>query len=162
MVVHKPSGLEDKLKLAIEQAKKATLNVGWNENAAYPDGTKVAYVAGIQEFGAPAASIPPRPFMRPTIEKKSEEWKTTMAKFTKQVIIGKNSMNASLESMGLIIAGDIRNSISEGSFAPLSPKTIQARKNRLANKGQGAKSSIEKPLVDTGIMLGSLTSEVIE
>ena len=51
---------------AIEDLKKIdeVAQVGWFENAKYPNGTLVAYVALIQENGASDGKtiIPPRPF----------------------------------------------------------------------------------------------------
>ena len=47
------SGSKALEKLA-DQIKKSKLEVGFFESAKYPDGTPVAYVAAIQEFGNPA------------------------------------------------------------------------------------------------------------
>jgi hypothetical protein len=48
------------------------LQVGFMENAdPYPDGTPVALVAAVQEFGSPSNGIPPRPFMRPAVAERS-------------------------------------------------------------------------------------------
>ena len=38
-----------------------SVQVGFLAGATYPDGKPVAMIAAIQEFGAPAAGIPPRP-----------------------------------------------------------------------------------------------------
>ena len=50
------------------------LRVGFLEDAAYPDGKSVAYLAAIQEFGAPRARIPSRPFFRNMVAAKKAEW----------------------------------------------------------------------------------------
>ena len=51
--------------------KAAKVRIGFLENATYPDGKPVAMIAAIQEFGAPARNIPPRPFFRQMIAAKS-------------------------------------------------------------------------------------------
>lgn len=54
--------------------------IGWFPSAQYEDGTSVAYVAAIQEFGAPEVKIPPRPFMQPSIQTHMPEWRAYMLK----------------------------------------------------------------------------------
>ena len=61
-------------EMASKVAVPATLRVGFLENAKYPDGTPVAMVAAIQDYGAPGAGIPPRPFFRNMIADKQREW----------------------------------------------------------------------------------------
>ena len=76
--------LAAKLKeLAEMVAKPATLRVGFLENAKYPDGTPVAMIAAIQDYGSPNAGIPPRPFFRNMIAAKSPEWPAAIAQLLK-------------------------------------------------------------------------------
>ncbi len=51
-----------RLQKALSAADKSDLQVGWFESAKYDDGTPVAGVAAIQEFGSAKNRIPPRPF----------------------------------------------------------------------------------------------------
>ena len=53
--------------LKAEKARIKRVRVGFFSTAKYDDGTSVANVAGIQEFGAPAVGIPERPFFRQSI-----------------------------------------------------------------------------------------------
>lgn len=117
---------------------------GWLETARYEDGTPVAYISSIQEFGH-APHIPPRPFMRPTVESQSPEW----AKIYGHVIKNASSGTAVLEVMGGKIAGDMRESISELTSPAIAESTIKARQS----KGNGS----TKPLVDTRVMINTLT-----
>ena len=64
------------LATAIRDIQSKKLRVGWFDTARYQDGTPVAYVAAIQEFGHGA--IPPRPFMRPTIAQQRQAWRDTL------------------------------------------------------------------------------------
>ena len=137
--------LEDYLnELARSLRSGAAVKVGFLENATYPDGTKVAMVAAIQDFGAPSVGIPPRPFFRNMVAAKKDEWPRAVAQLLKA-----NNYDArkTLEQAGAAIAGQLRQSIIDTNDPPLSPRTI-------ARKGS------RKPLVDTGVLLNSIDYEV--
>lgn len=127
-------------------ANRATLRVGFLENATYPDGKPVAMIGAIQEFGAPAAGIPPRPFFRNMIASKSDEWGPALAG-----ILQSNGydLRAAFDQAGFAIAGQLRQSIIDTNTPPLAQSTID-------RKGHA------KPLVDTGHMLNSIDHEVTE
>jgi hypothetical protein len=127
-------------------SRPATLRVGFLENARYPDGTPVAMIAAIQDFGAPSVGIPPRPFFRNMIKNKQGEWPKAVAGVLKA-----NNYDAvkTLEITGAAIAGQLRQSIIDTNSPPLAPSTIQRK-------------GFAKPLVDTGHMLNSVDYEVQE
>lgn len=127
-------------KIAEGASKPATLSVGFLENATYPDGTPVAMIAAIQEFGAPSRGIPPRPFFRDMIAAKSGEWPGAVAGLLKA-----NGYDAetTLEQAGAAIKGQLQQSIATFSGAPLAPATVE-------RKGS------DKQLVDTGHLLASV------
>ena len=54
------------------------LQVGFLENATYPDGTPVALVAATQNLGS--RTIPARPFFSSMIKEKQSEWGPALAK----------------------------------------------------------------------------------
>lgn len=138
--------LERKLEeLAKNVQNAAEVRVGFLDTATYPDGTPVAMVAAIQDFGAPSQGIPPRPFFRTMVSDKSPAWPNTMASLLKS-----NNYDArlTLGQMGAGIAGQLRQSIHDTNSPPLAASTIAA-------KGHA------KPLVDTGHMLQSVDFEVI-
>ena len=66
----------DKIKATLERIPEEfegmVAQVGFPSGINYEDGTSVAYVAAIQEFGAPAVNNPPRPFMQPTVKAKKD------------------------------------------------------------------------------------------
>jgi hypothetical protein len=131
-------------ELAAKVGRPATVQVGFLEGATYPNGTSVALVAAVQEFGAPSRGIPPRPFFRAMIAKESGHWGDDVGK-----ILAANGYDGpkALALMGEEISGELRQSIVETNSPPLAPATAKA-------KGS------DKPLVDTGHMLNSIDYEV--
>lgn len=136
--------LDDALRNIARRLSKGALQVGFMENARYPDGTQVAMVAAIQEYGAPRAGIPARPFFRNMISAKSGEWPEAIAK---QLIKTKYDVDLTLERVGIAIAGQLQQSIRDTNAPPLAPSTIRRK-------------GFAKPLIDTGLMLRSATYRV--
>lgn len=122
----------------------ATLRVGFLENSKYPDGTPTAMVAAIQDFGAPKVNIPPRPFFRNVVINGSLKWGAELANILKAV--GYDATRA-LGLMGEMIKGEIKDSINNGSYAPLKPATVRRK-------------GFDKPLIDTGHLINSVDAEV--
>ena len=133
-------------ELSKKVSKKATLNVGFLDGATYPDGTSVPVVAAIQEFGAPASGIPPRPFFRDMIAEERGHWGDDVG----AALVGADYDAAhALALMGEEIKGELRKSIADFSRVPLAEATVKAK-------------GFDKQLVDTGHMLNSVDSEVKE
>lgn len=122
------------LSKAMGDANNKSLQVGWFESAKYDDGTPVAGIAAQNEFGNPKISIPPRPFIRPTIDNQSEAWAGIAEQGAKALLNGKASINQVLNAIGLKASADIKNSIVNSSFVGLSPITIALRKIRNDDK----------------------------
>ena len=138
----------------------ATLNVGWDERAEYPENhVKVATVARVQEYGVVVPKgrgmivIPPRPFIRPAIHQNGDEWVTMVRRDIESTDL---SIDTILERLGIVIVGDIQLAIKAVFEPPLSPETIRRR----LKKGHENMQTATKPLIDTGRMLGSIRSEV--
>jgi hypothetical protein len=150
--------------------------VGWFPTAKYETGTPVAYVALIQEKGAPAVGIPPRPFIQPTIDEKKADWTALMAEGMREVVKGTMSPKDVLEGVGLQAAGDIRATLAAANVAPLSPVTVLLRKwkkeGRTINRTvvQEARAAIaagasiagipDTPLHDSGLMQATISNTV--
>lgn len=134
--------------------------VGFFPSAKYEDGTPVAYVAAIQEFGYPEGGIPPRSFMRTTMEAQQGEWKAVAKQGAKAVVAGNATGDQVLEAIGLKAAGDIRKTIATISTPALQESTVAARMRARADKK--TVGNLTKPLVDSGILLGSVTHAVEE
>jgi hypothetical protein len=118
----------------MSDANNKSLQVGWFESAKYDDGTPVAGIAAQNEFGNPKLSIPPRPFIRPTIDNQSEAWASVAEQGAKALLNGNASITQVLNAIGLKASADIKNSIVNGSFVELSPITIALRKIRNDDK----------------------------
>lgn len=144
----------EQMKVVLGQLEKKDLKVGFLETSHYPDGTPVAYVAAIQEFGH--GSIPPRPFMRPAQEANRDKWSKAFARMVQAAINGSMDLEQGLEQLGMVAAGDVRKAIKAVTAPPLSPVTIAMRQRRI----KGKKSASTKPLVDEGIMIQSVASVV--
>ncbi|MCJ2136650.1 hypothetical protein MKK69_21810, partial [Methylobacterium sp. J-026] len=130
--------LEARLKeMASDLRRASTVEVGWLDGATYPDGTPVALVALINEFGNAAHGQPPRPAIRNTIAVNATEWQ---AKFAVLLTANSYDTDKALALMGEIIKGDLQQAITEYSGPPLKPSTV-------ARKGS------DKQLVDQGIEL---------
>lgn len=139
-----------KLEQALRELSKAvsrpaTLRVGFLEGATYPDGTPVAMVAAIQNYGAPRAGIPPRPFFTNMVKDKSREWGPAMAR-----LLQANDMDvaATLRQTGHAIEGQLRQAIIDTSYPPNAPSTIR-------------KKGFDAPLRDTMHMVRSIDHEVV-
>lgn len=158
--VRKISGLSTTVKTACAQLNKLKGKVGWFGSNNYPnDGPPVAYVATIQEFGSPGQGIPPRPFMRTTAADKGNEWRDALLQGGTAALNGKIPAREVMEQATGAAAGDIRRTISQLTSPPLKASTVEAR---LRGKKQGkvVSTSVAKPLVETGLLLDTLTSAV--
>jgi len=168
----------DKLQAALASIAsnlkgRGTLRVGFLENAQYPDGTSVALVASLQEFGAPRAGIPPRPFFRTMITKESAGWPSLISSQLKKT---NYDMPLTLGRVGEVIKGQLQTSIRDLTDPPLSPVTLMVRQivgpngratladvleaRRRVKAGQSAQGVSTHPLIWTGTLLNSVGVEV--
>jgi phage gpG-like protein len=120
------------------------VRIGFLQGATYPDGTPVALIAAIHNWGAPRAGIPARPFFSSMVRDKSPEWPAAIAG-----LIRDNNYDARrvLQLTGEAIAGQLRQSVIDTNEPPLAPATI-------------ARKGFSKALVDTGHLLQSIDYEV--
>lgn len=151
--------------------------VGFYDNATYPSGEYVAYIASIQEYGS--GKIPPRLGMRSVIEdKKNTEWKSLAKSLATAMLSGKKSCAAAMEIMGSKAESDFKDHIESSPPPPLSELTLALRYQREQGKkitgtlvgktaarlNDGQKvglSSNTKALDDTHTMLDHLTHNVV-
>lgn len=123
-----------------------TLRMGFLEGSTYPDGMPVAMVAAAQNFGAPAAGIPARPFFSDFVASKSPNWGI---KFMRLLKVNDYDVTATLAQMGAGMEGQLRQSIVDTNSPPLKAATIRRK-------------GFDKPLIDGAIMINSISSEVVE
>lgn len=131
-------------QIATAVSVPATVRVGFLENARYPDGKPVAFIAAIHNYGAPRAGIPPRPFFSNMIANKQGEWPAAIAG-----LLRANDYDAAraLDIAGAAIAGQLRQSIIDTNAPPLAPSTIRRK-------------GFSKPLIETSHMINSIDHEV--
>lgn len=150
--------LERKLaEIAKKLSKRGVVRVGFLERSKYPDGTPVAMIAAIQDFGAPSVGIPPRPFFRNMVADKKGEWPAAIRGLLES---SDYDVAGTLRQTGEAIAGQLRQSIYDTNEPPLKPATIRARIRRSSGGPPRGATGIEKPLVDTGLMFQSVDYEV--
>lgn len=159
MRITRKAGKIEALRHTVKALDGSQSKVGWFPSAVYEGGQPVAGVAHVQEFGSPARGIPPRLGMRATATEKRQEWAKTAETISRAAAQGKIAPERVMEAVAMAAEGHVRETITKVTAPALKQATIDARKRRLANGGKGAKGSIAKPLVDTGILLNTLTSE---
>ena len=140
---------------AIRDIQAINLKVGFFQSAHYPDGTQVAEVAATQEFGDAAKHIPPRSFMRVTADERITPWKILFTAGFRSVANGIRTIPEVYNGVGLQVQGDIQRTISNIWSPPLAPATIAARIRKA--RGGYDTTSITKPLVDTSLMINSVS-----
>ena len=132
------------------QAMNAQVKVGYPANGATEnDGTPLALVAMVNNFGSPEHNIPERPFMTRAIQNHKEDFKAVNEKTLPQVLEGKMSVKKALSLLGTEAVKHIQAEIRNGDFVALKVATIK-------RKGSS------RPLFDTGQMLRGVTYEVDE
>lgn len=160
----------------MKSLEEYSAQAGWFESARYDDGVPVAQVAIYNEYGT--SRIPPRPFMRPTVESQKGEWARTTGKVVSQVLRGKMSAEQGMTLVAQKAAGDIRQTITQVFEPELSPVTVLLRQWRKEGKditgktvgdaaravaeGQRGEGVTTKPLVDTGHMLATCTGIAVK
>ena len=163
-------------KLSKKVSKASVVEVGFFEGKNYSNGTSIPMVAAIQEFGAPAKGIPPRPFFRNMIKKEEGHWGGDVA-----ALLQAHDYDAAkvLGFMGEEIEGELKQSIVDLTEPELSYVTLLLRE-RFGNNPQeitfadvtqargdiaaGVKPNVSgtqaKPLIWTGSLLNSTTYKV--
>jgi hypothetical protein len=161
--------------IASKISRGAYLKVGFLEGATYPDGTPVATVAAINNFGAPAAGVPARPFFTKMIAEKSKSWGEALVNRLKA---NDWDLVKSLEQMGVGVSGQLRQAIVDMNEPANSPVTNLLKQRFPLGKesgmtfddvlqawgdvAAGEDAPAGKPLVWSGSMLNAVDFEVTE
>ena len=106
-------------------------------------------VAAAHEFGAPAAGIPQRSFIRATVDLKRAEIEKVQADLAAQVAAGKIDGRTALARRGAFVQGVVQQRIAEGIGPALKPETVRRKKS-------------SKPLIDKGQLRSAITHKVGE
>ena len=143
----------DKLKRVLKTMEAATgkaheLSVGYQNGATFEDGTSVAMVAAIQNFGAPAAKIPARPFFTNMVKQESPAWGEMLGKILREK---QWDAETSLNQMGEEVSSKLRDSVRATNSPALSPVTVMLR---------GMRSNGGPDFVVTGSTVGEAARRV--
>ena len=141
-----------KKRLEVLRLRGAYVKAGVMGSKARNDGETLtnAQLASIHEFGL--GNAPARPFIRPPFLAHREEYLALLRKSYNEAIIrgDAKAFERVLALIGFKMAADIKNYVTQGAGVPppLAASTI-------ALKGSS------RPLVDTGQLVNSITSEVV-
>jgi len=137
-------------------------------------GTPLTMIAAVHEFGSGDGRIPERPFLRVAIEKSRMKYIRLNRINLVKMLRGQMVLEQALGQLGEMAKGDVQTEIRTGNFKPLEPTTIAARRrargdgynqdlDRKVSKKQKSGASagaIDRPLIDTGQMVQSITWEI--
>ncbi len=111
------------------------------------DGTSLALVAAVNEFGSQDGHVPERSFLRAGIRENLAEFKRMNEVTLKALANGRTTEGHALGLLGELAKSKVQDKIGRGPFTPNAPSTI-------------AKKKSEKPLVDSGNLRQSITYEI--
>lgn len=148
------SKLKDKLR-KIAALDDLELKVGFFENARYPDGTPVAYVGYLNEYGG---HNPPRPFMKRTAQRRMKNWARGVAKNIRRA--DRASLKRAYEMAGQVAVGDVKRTIKDWPPGGNAPSTVRAKARRARSGKNLVPINPETVLIDTGKMISSVAYEV--
>jgi hypothetical protein len=118
----------------------------------YPTGASILEVAVWNNFGAPRAHIPARPFMNqatPKIVEAANALAHEVAKANRSKPLTPAQYEAMYDALGQQSRGIIQHTITTGHFAPNAPSTIRRKHS-------------SRPLIDTTDMRAAVTFAVRE
>lgn len=116
------------------------VQVGFQGDQTYEDGTSLAEVAAYNELGT--SDTPARPFMRQSFENHEKELQAACDRVCQAIASGKTAEEA-LDELGVFLKGLVQMEIVNGEFAPNAASTIR-------QKGS------DQPLIDTAHMRQSV------
>lgn len=144
-----------------EVGPQSTGNV--RKDAKGPTNAELGY---IHEHGSPAANIPARPFLVPGVRNAQAQVEHRLRAAARAALDGNTGrMDRNLHAAGMEAQIGVQKKLQSGPFAPLSQRTIDARRRRSAGSKYRRKAATPadvKPLIDTSQMLRSVTYVVRE
>lgn len=134
----------DYLRQYSNKIKPYYVAVGFQDGATEDDGTLVALVAALNEYGRPENNQPPRPFFRRMIAENKKRWPKMLVAALESTQF---DIEKSMRLMGVEMSEELQDAIRQLVSPPLSPVTI-------------AKKGFDKPLIETATMLNHVTFAV--
>ncbi len=136
---------------ARKKIKAANPNSG-GENR-QPTNAEIGY---INEFGSPAQNIPARPFLGPGVTKEKDNIGKILKSYLVKEIEEPKTADKELNKAGLVAVASVKKTIVAGEgMRPISARTYA---ERIARRKRGTNENVgDKPLIDTGQLLNSIT-----
>lgn len=129
-------------------SRNSNVYVGVPQGAGqYEDGTPIAVIAAVHEFGSADGHIPERSFLRAPLRGGQDRFKQIFQAGLPQVVSGEMTMFQLLSQVGAAGVGTAQEAIAEGIDPANAPSTVE-------QKGSST------PLVDTGRLRQSITHVV--
>lgn len=151
------SGEKLQQKLREIAAIKAQAKVGFFDRATYTNGTSVAYVAYLNEYGG---HNPRRPFMKHTARKNIKKWVLGIKKNIKMAGMSRANVKRAYERAAVVAVGDVKKTIKAWPPGGNKESTVKAKARR-ARSGKNLQAiNPETVLIDTGQMIGAVSYEV--
>lgn len=148
-----------KLLQTVESISARTVKVGVlasqggnEQHSGSDDGMTVLDIAAVHEFGSSDGRVPERSYIRLTTAAKAEEAEQVLGKIAAGIVAKKIDVEKGLNMFGAWMSTQIKQTITGGGdIVPLWPELKPAT---IARKGS------DRPLVDTGQLVNSITWEV--
>lgn len=146
---------KDITKRIISDIKKLTktdvlVGIPAQGNTRDDDSANNALIGYVQETGDPEHNLPARPFLIPGVNAAKDDIAKRFATAADAAIDGRQDVvDRQLRAAGMITESSVKAAITNSEFAPLSERTLAARKAR----GRSG----DKPLIDTGQLRRSVT-----
>lgn len=110
----------------------------------YEDGTKMAVIAAVQEYGSADGRIPERSFLRVPLSAEQRRFAATFRHSVPDVVHGRLTSKQMLDRVGNQAVGVVQDAISAGIDPPNAPSTVK-------RKGSST------PLIDTRALVQHIT-----
>lgn len=130
---------------ALAGLDKANVDVGWFENAKYPNGESVAGVMAVHEFGND--KVVARPLLRQSAVKVEAKLPGWVARRTQDILDGKMTADEMKNRMGETLVATVSETLKEGKFEPNKESTVKRK-------------GFNTPLVDSGNLGQSITHRI--
>lgn len=148
-----------------------SVKAGVLAGATYEDGTSVAEIAFYNEYGT--SRIPARPFLRTACWNNSKAWKKLVNRASARYLDGNGTISDVVTITGGQMEADIKASIKDGEFEPISPVTKMSRylrkkrgiekpqnfftAARLVKEGKTAPGGDDLPLYDSHVLYNAIS-----
>ena len=111
------------------------------------DAISLVEIGAVHEFGSRDGRIPERSYMRSTFDARREDYARGLKAGLRRVVDGASDIDTELGRLGLVVAGDIQETIATLTDPPLAEYTIK-------------KKGSSKPLIEEGRLKQSIDHEV--